>query len=229
MEIIIGRNSANAQLKLTSGKTSKLYGQPHSVPLTVSRNHCKLTSLGEGKFRIENLNVENETRINGNPIVSKVIKRGDTIEIGPDRHTVSWDCILSFVEENTPKTMDIRPLRIAWYNYEKAEVKDTIKERRFNTLRSATGIITMLAIISSFFLPRTTIYLTLYLSAFLISVVLTLIAYRSAAAVPKRKKQRKEAFREAYKCKCCGHHYSMAYDELSIYNECPFCKAKFIK
>ncbi len=229
MNIIIGRDGATSRLKLTDGQNPKLFGAVGSVPMTVSREHCKLTIDASGTYRLENLKASNDTFVNGQAIISKAINKNDRIELGPEHYPVSWEYLNQFAQAATPKMMDIRPLKLVWDNYERETQQDIIAERKFNTLRSTTGLIVMAAVALSFLVGHSTPYLILYGSAIVISVLFTLKAYKDAAARPKIRQQKKLEFTKRYKCSCCGHHYKMEYIELAVYDKCPYCGATFIK
>ena len=59
MEIIIGRDQNTRQLNINKDGQIKLYGQPGSVPMDVSRNHASLQPMGAGRWQIKNLNDSN--------------------------------------------------------------------------------------------------------------------------------------------------------------------------
>ena len=229
MNIIIGRDGATSRLKISDGQNPKFFGATGSVPMTVSREHCRLTIDAAGTYRLENLKASNETFVNGQAIISKAINKNDRIELGPERYLVSWEHLNQFTQAATPKTMDIRPLKLVWDDYERDTQQDIIAERKFNTLRSTTGLIVMGAVALSFLVGRSTPYLILYGSAIVISALFTLKAYKDAAAIPTKRQQRKLEFTKRYKCACCGHHYKMEYIELAVYDKCPYCGATFIK
>ena len=65
MEIIIGRDQQTRQLCIVKDGNCKLYGQPGSVPMDVSRHHISLQPVGTGKWQIKNLNERNVTFVNG--------------------------------------------------------------------------------------------------------------------------------------------------------------------
>ena len=128
-----------------------------------------------------------------------------------------------------PKTADIRPLKKVWENYEEESLKQVIAERRFNALRGATGIVTMIAIVLAMFLGHNIYYLAAYSFAIFLVLAFTIKAYRDSTRNPLQKKKMASDFRKQYVCPNCGHHFTMNYDELSVYDSCPWCKAKFIK
>ena len=170
MEIIIGRDQQTRQLCIIKDGNAKLYGQPNSVPMDVSRHHISLQPAGTGKWQIKNLNERNVTFVNGIAIESKTISENDKIELGNSHYLFSWTAL----QEPKVETVDIRPLKKIWDKYDEQRLEFQIAERKFNAARSATGIITMLAIACSIILGHGPIYLVLYALAIGISVAFTL-------------------------------------------------------
>ena len=227
MEIIIGRDPETAQLRIETGGKLVRYGEAGSVSKSVSRQHCSIVMDVKGKMTVKNLKAENETFVNGRSVESKAVKEGDRIELGESKYAVDWKAIMSVM----PVVADIRPLEKVWTDYQEQRLEQQIKERRFGTLRSATGLITMVAIALSMFSGRdSTIYLILYGAAILISLAFTVKAYRDSANAPRRMQELSDRFQRDYVCPKCGHFLGMqSYDILKQNEGCPYCKAKYRK
>lgn len=227
MEIIIGRDPETAQLRIETGGKIVRYGATGSVPKSVSRQHCSIVIDAKGNMTVKNLKAENETFVNGRSVESKAVKEGDRIELGENRYAVDWKAIKGVM----PVIVDIRPLEKVWTNYQEQRLEQQIKERRFGTLRSATGLITMVAIALSMFTGRdSTIYLILYGAAIVISLAFTVKAYRESANAPRRMQELSDKFQRDYVCPKCGHFLGMqSYDILKQNDGCPYCKAKYRK
>ena len=226
MEIIIGRDQNTRQLNVVKDGKSSLYGQPNSVPMDVSRHHISLQPVDEGKWTIKNLNEQNVTFVNGLAIESKTVSESDTIELGNSHYLLNWDVL------NEPKedTVDIRPLKKIWDEYDEQRLEFQIAERKFNAARSATGIITMVAIACSLILGHGPIYLILYALAIGISVVFTYQAYKKSSDVPRRQREMNKEFQKQYTCPKCGHFMGFTdYDILTQSDACPYCKTKYKK
>ena len=155
MEIIIGRDQQTRQLCIVKDGNCKLYGQPGSVPMDVSRHHISLQPAGAGKWQIKNLNERNVTFVNGIAVESKTISESDKVELGNSHYLFQW----SALSEPKVETIDIRPLKAIWKEYDEQKFDAQIAERKFNAARSATGIITMLAIACSIILGHGPIYM----------------------------------------------------------------------
>ena len=226
MEIIIGRDQQTRQLNVIKDGISNLYGKADSVPMDVSRHHISLQPTGEGKWVVKNLNEQNVTFVNGIAVENKTISESDKIELGNSHYLLNWDALSGPKEE----TVDIRPLKKIWSDYDEQRLQFQIAERKFNAARSATGIITMIAIACSLILGHGPIYLILYALAIGISVVFTFLAYRKSSDVPRQQREMKKEFQKHYVCPKCGHFMNFTdYDILTQSDACPYCKTKYKK
>lgn len=226
MEIIIGRDQQTRQLSIVKDGVAKNYGQPGSVPMDVSRHHLSLQPIDEGKWKIKNLNEQNVTFVNGIAIESKNISVNDKVELGNSHYLLNWEALSEPKEE----TVDIRPLKIIWKEYDEKKFDSQIAERKFNAARSATGIITMLAIACSIILGHGAIYIILYALAIGISLAFTYLAYKKSTEVPKQQRELTKRFQQTYVCPKCGHFMGFQdYDILVQSDACPYCKTKYKK
>lgn len=226
MEIIIGRDQQTRQLCVIKDGKSKLCGQPSSVPMDVSRHHISLQPAGSDKWQIKNLNERNVTFVNGIAVESKTITEKDKVELGNSHYLFNWDLI----SEPKVETVDIRPLQKIWSEYDEQRLELQIAERKFNAARSATGIITMLAIACSLILGHGPIYLVLYALAIGISIVFTYQAYQKSSEVPRQQKEMNKDFQHRYVCPKCGHFMGFQdYEILTQNDACPYCKTKYKK
>ena len=226
MEIIIGRDQQTRQLCIVKNGNSRLYGQPNSVPMDVSRNHFILQPAGNSKWQIKNLNERNVTFVNGIAVENKTISENDKVELGNSHYLFQW----ASLKEPIIETVDMRPLKRIWDEYDNQKIDSQIAERKFNAARSATGIITMLAIACSFILGHSPLYLILYALAIGISVVLTIQAYQKSTDVPQQQRDLNKKFQQRYVCPKCGHFMGFQdYDILMQNDACPYCKTKIRK
>ena len=226
MEIIIGRDQQTRQLCIVKDGITKLFGQSGSVPMDVSRHHISLVSVGAGKWTIKNLNERNVTFVNGIAIESKTISENDKVELGNSHFLLQW----SALQDPKVETIDIRPLRAIWKEYDEQKFDAQIAERKFNAARSATGIITMLAIACSIILGHGPIYILLYAIAIGVSVAFTYQAYIKSTEIPKQQRELTKHFQYRYVCPKCGHFMGYTDYDILIQNEaCPYCKTKYNK
>ena len=226
MEIIIGRDQQTRQLCIIKDGNSRLYGQANSVPMDVSRHHISLVPAGSNKWQIKNLNEKNVTFVNGIAVENKIISESDKVELGNSHYLFSWAAL----QEPKEETVDIRPLKKIWNEYDEQRLEFQIAERKFNAARSATGIITMIAIACSLILGHGSIYLILYALAIGISVAFTYQAYKKSSDVPRQQREMNKDFQKRYVCPKCGHFMGFTdYDILTQSDACPYCKTKYKK
>lgn len=226
MDIIIGRDSDTSKLRLSVDKKIKLLGTEGSVPISVSRQHCSLTVNSDGTFRIKNLKSQNCTFVNGVQVESKIVKEEDVIELGADHYLLNWN----FVTEMVPKIVDISYLQYVWEQYTKDTLALTVKERKANSLRSGTGLLTMIAIAVSFILGKEqagTLYLLLYGLAISLSLAFFIKSMFDAGKIPKERQALTEKFQHDYTCPNCGRYLSQPYSQVKLFDRCPYCKTMF--
>ena len=92
MIVQIGRDPGLSRMVMTVNGQPVWYGQKTDVPESVSLCHCTLDDAGD-MIRLRNNNLDNETFVNGQPILTKVINRGDRIELGDDHYPLDWSAI----------------------------------------------------------------------------------------------------------------------------------------
>lgn len=225
VEYVIGRDPQTRQLMFSVNNQIERYGNVNSVPMDVSRRHLSLVLIADDKWIVKNLNENNLTFVNGIAVENKVVSKDDLIELGQTHFPLSWD-VINII---TKTYVDINFLKNVWTEYEKQTLDIQIAERKFNATRSATGIITMLAIACSILFGHGPVYLILYAFAIGISVVFTIQAYKKARQIPRRQQEIKKHFQSNYVCPKCGRFLGFQdYDVLIQNNACPFCKTKYL-
>lgn len=226
MEIVVGRDQQTRKLCVIKDGVTHLYGNEGFVPVNVSRKHISIQSLTDGKWKIINLNERNVTYVNGIGVESKVVSEDDKIELGESRLLFPWDAI----KEIEKALIDITPLKKIWDDYDEKRIQYQIAERKFNAARSATGIITMLAIACSIILGHGPVYICLYALAIGISVLFTYQAYKKSSEVPRQQREMNKQFQQTYVCPKCGHFMGFQdYDVLAQGDACPYCHTKYKK
>lgn len=227
MELIIGRDESTSQLRLTSESTYKLYGNKGSVPQSVSRQHCSLTVLSDGKYLLKNLKSTNTTYVNGVAVETKTVTDNDNIELGPGHYPLRWEVVKVLL----PQVSDVRHLEKVWHDYDSKKTALQVADRRFNAIRNLTGLITMVAILLMMFSgQRGWLYFTLYGLAIALSLVFFIKSWLDASKVPAKHKKLDSDFHHNYVCPHC-HHFlgNTSYDLLMQNDACPYCKTKFAK
>ena len=223
MEIFIGRDIETGKLRLTIDGKAALYGEEKPLPESVLPNHCLLT-MADSLLRIRNLDINTVTYVNGQSIESKVLTIGDRIELGSDHYPLRWKAL------QTVLPADIRRLKNVWDNYENENIRLQITERKFNTLRSATGLITMVAIALSVATGGKSIwYIVLYAVAIVTSLAFFVKSYLDSSKMPQQRQELNRRFQREYTCPHCGHFLgNQSFDLLTQNDHCPYCKSKFI-
>lgn len=223
MEIIIGRDSETSRLRLSADGQELLCGEPGTVPSSVCNRHCILTFTADS-ISLKNLDINNYSYVNGQAVELKHISPSDNIELGPEHYLLDW----AYIRQMAP--VNIRPLAQIWEEYDKHRIDQQIADRRFNTLRSATGLITMAAIALSIMTGRQSLwFIVLYAFAIIISLAFTIKAWRDAVDVPQKAQQLNREFQRNYVCPRCGHFMgNQSYELLAQNGHCPYCKAQFI-
>ena len=230
MEIIIGRNAQTGQLSLNMGTQIKNIGAPNSVPRSVSRRHCRIQVLPNGTYTIENLKMENDTFVNGSPIFTKTVTSSDVVELGGEHYKLDWSAINQLIEQSTPKTADIRPLRRVWMRYEEETNAIQTDLARKNAIRGIAGAFGTLGILCTFIDSLGPLRFVLMSIGLLITITMVVISYNDSKKAPVKRKMLQQKLRNNYVCPNCKKFFNMDYDLLTRqYDQCPYCKAKFIK
>lgn len=226
MEIIIGRDQQTRQLCIVKDGNTKLYGQPGSVPMDVSRHHVSLEHVGAGKWKIKNLNERNVTFVNGIAVESKTISESDKVELGKSHYLLQW----ASVQEPKVETVDIRPLKKVWDEYKTKTSELNMAAQKFNIARSATGIVTMLAIACGFIVGHGPVYILFYGIAIAISLCFLYKAWTDVSRIQERRDEYQEEFDSRWVCPKCGRPIQARnYIVLSKLDSCPYCKSKYKK
>ncbi len=226
MEIIIGRNQQTRQLNIIKDGKEKLFGQAGSVPMDVSRHLISLQPAGAGKWQIKNLNERNVTFVNGIAIESKTISESDKVELGNSHYLFSWAAL----QEPKEETIDIRPLKKVWDDYKSKTSELNMAAQKFNIARSATGIVTLLAVACGFVIGHGPIYIFFYVVAITLSLCFLYKAWTDVSRIQERRDEYQEEFDSRWVCPKCGRPIQAKnYIVLSKLDACPYCKTKFKK
>lgn len=223
MEIIIGREPNSSRLSLTIDGKETLYGNSGCVPQSVGTKHCQL-AYSDKVIQLKNLDINNYSFVNGQAVEVKTVTQNDRIELGTDHYHLDWRVLA------TIGPADIRPLKPIWEEYENQNINLQIAERKFNTLRSMTGLITMVAIVLSIMTGgRSPWFIVLYALAILVSLLFFVKAYRDASSIPQKRQELTKKFQREYVCPHCGHFLNnQSYEIIAQNTNCPYCKTRFI-
>ena len=226
MEIIIGRDQQTRQLCVIKDGNSKLYGQPGSVPMDVSRHHISLQPAGNGKWQIKNLNEQNVTFVNGIGIESKTISESDKVELGNSHYLFHWDAL----QEPKVETIDIRPLKKVWDEYNNANIEIRKKQKNIGLLASVPIGITMFGgLLSGIASDELKPYAYVFTAIALIVMLYGFYRRFTDNSIEEQEKIKK-TFQRSYVCPKCKHFLGFQdYDILIQSDSCPYCKTKYRK
>ena len=226
MEIVIGRNQQTRQLNIIKDGVERAYGQPNSVPTDVSRHHVSLQPAGAGKWQVKNLNERNVTFVNGIAIESKTVSESDKIELGNSHYLFSWDAL----QEPKVETIDIRPLRTIWDNYQQNEINIRDRQKSNGLWASVPLGFSMLGGLIAGVAPEIRGIALLFTG---IAFVLFLYGLyrRSQDNSTLELKANQEEFDMKWVCPKCKHPLTCfrSFTILSQSDACPFCKTKYKK
>ena len=226
MEIIIGRDQNTRQLNVVKDGKSRLYGQPNSVPMDVSRHHISLKPAGNGKWQIKNLNERNVTFVNGIAVETKTISESDKIELGNSHYLFSW----SALQEPKVEIVDIRQLKRVWDEYNNANIEIRKRQKNIGLLASIPIGITMLGGLLSGVAPDDLKPFAYVFTAIALMVMLYGFYRRFTDNSIEEQEEIKKTFQRRYICPKCGHFMGFQdYDILTQSDACPYCKTKYQK
>ena len=225
MEIVIGRDQQTRQLCVVKDGSSKLFGQPGSVPMDVSRHHLSLQPVGAGKWQIKNLNERNVTFVNGIAIESKTVSENDKVELGNSHYLFPWDSL----SEPKVEMVDIRPLKKIWDEYQQEDINIRNRQKNNGLLASIPLGFSMLGgIIASVAPGIREVALVFTGIAFLVFVYGLFRRSQDNSTVELKKLQ--EDFDRKWICPKCKRPLNFrSYTILEQNDACPFCKTKFKK
>ena len=210
MEIIIGRDAKTSGLNVVVDNNSHLVSSPNTVPKSVSRQHCELLILDDGTMRIKNLNPQNVTDVNGVAVMSKAVTRKDRVELGAERHPLTWDLI-----DNNTETKTLAQ-----------------STQRFQVVRGVVPVFTMSAVLIGYLSGgRGFAFYIIYGLVIALTIFFSLKAWKDIAKNDERREQIKDRFTHDYCCPQCG--YFFGFTDYGILKKnidnCPKCKTKLRK
>ena len=226
MEIVIGRDQQTRQLCVIKDGNSKLCGQPGSVPMDVSRHHISLQPAGNGKWKIKNLNERNVTFVNGVAVESKTISESDRIELGNSHYLFSW----AVLQEPKEETIDIRPLKVVWDNYQQNEIEIRDRQKNNGLWASVPLGFSMLGGLIAGVAPEIREIALIFTGlAFLIFIYGLYRRSQDNSTVELKANQ--DEFEMKWVCPKCKHPLTCfrSYIILSQSDACPYCKTKYKK
>ena len=243
MELIIGRESGNSRLQISSDNGNVKYlGNIGSVPKTVSRQHCKLVYQDTSDLLIVNLKPENKTLVNGVAVMQKHITLNDRVELGKDNYLLDLSAIVNASSsqpisthnsQQPSQTYSLAHLETVWDNYNKAKLNTQIKQAKENAFSSVSGLFSMAAIIAGFIpdIPNV-VRILIYIVAFSLAGYFLYSRVRKASYYPKYFQKLDEDFHKEYVCPNPTCHRFLGYqpfDDLRKTKKCFSCGCEYSK
>ena len=236
MDIIIGREEGARRLHCVAGGREFNVGAAGSVPLSVSRQHCKLTVNGSN-ITIENIKAQNITFVDGNQIFSKSINAKSKVQLGAERFLIPLQQILQLAtgapvgqQQSDVPTFSLTPLKSVWKEYD-----DRRMEIQNNAAKSANrqrlqGILSMLGMCVGF-IPGIdpTIRIVIIVAALAIAIYF-FVKGSMNATVQQQLHDLDAEFAKKYKCpnpKCGRPFGAIPYSNIEYNKQCFACGCKY--
>lgn len=234
MEIIIGREEGARRLHCVAGGREFNIGAAGSVPLSVSRQHCKLTVNGSD-ITIENIKVQNITFVDGNQIVSKTISATSKVQLGEERFLIPLQQILQLAtggKVGAPEvpTFSLKPLKSVWEEYDRRKMEIQNNAAKSANKQRLQGILSMLGMCVGF-IPGIdqTVRIVIIVAALAIAVYF-FIKGSMNESVQQQLHDLDEEFAKKYKCpnpKCGKPFGNVPYRNIEYNKQCFACGCKY--
>lgn len=238
MEIIIGREEGTRRLHCTVGGREFNIGFASSVPLSVSRRHCRITVNGSN-ISIENIKVQNVTFVDGNQIVSKSITPTSRVQLGEERFPVPLPQILQLAgmpitKDGRPQqevpTYSLLPLKDVWEEYDGRRMAIRNKAARLANKQRLQGILSMVATCIGFvpFIDQG-VRIVIVVAALCVGVYF-FIKGSVATTAQQQLHDLDEEYAKKYKCPnpACGKPFgAVPYRNIKYGKQCLACGCKY--
>lgn len=236
MDIIIGREEGARRLHCVAGGREFNIGAAGSVPLSVSRQHCKLTVNGSN-ITIENIKAQNITFVDGNQIFSKSISATSKVQLGEERFLIPLQQILQLAtgapvgqqQPNVP-TYSLKPLKSVWEEYDDCKMEIQNNAAKSANRQRLQGILSMLGMCIGF-IPGIdqTIRIVIVVAALAIAIYF-FVKGSMNATVQQQLHDLDEEFAKKYKCpnpKCGRPFGAIPYRNIEYNKQCLACGCKY--
>ena len=237
MEIIIGREEGLRRLHCIADGREFNIGQAGSVPLSVSRKHCKLTVI-DSRMTIENINMQNVTFVDGNQVFCKVVSSTSRVQLGEERFTIPLQQILSLAigttKSPTPQpqqpTFSLRPLKSVWEEYDQRKLDIFEKAQKNANRQRLQGILSLLGMCISFIQGVDPNIRCIVVVAALCLAVYFFIKGQTSTVVQKQIHNLDEELAKKYKCpnpKCGRSFGPIPYRQIEFTPRCMACGCNY--
>ena len=232
MDAIIGREGKTSQLNVSVGQKIYRFFPQGTVPTSVSRQHCIVTTLGDGRYKVRNINAANVTFVNGIEIEEKTVTDDDRIELGQNRYLLNLPYIMERIlpkQQQQQKEIDIAPLLKTWEEYIAHDLQLQKHQRNIGMLASVPMGFTMLGGLVTGLCEGVRPYALVFTA-----IALAVMAYgfykRYTDDTLEKRQQLKVLFQQQYVCPNpeCRHFMGFTpFSSLQDRGQCPYCKARY--
>lgn len=224
MKILVGR-SGNQRIAITDK--------------SVSREHCRLTPVGDGRYTLENLS-PNGTFVNGKNIIKTIVTPDTQIRLGS-----KFCCLVrnllplndpdkQHVKVNTPDKSDqFIDLKKVYESYIQEKINIQQEAAKANFMRTVPGMITggMFAITMALGSSPAVNVLRIItgLGAAGLIAYSSSKAYKTQNGTPEKIEALNRKFQTEYVCPICGNFLGfLPFELLMKKNQCSYCKKQWL-
>jgi len=220
------------RLAITENGNTVYFGNPGTVPQSVSRHHCELEIDDNLVMTITNVSGHNIMTVNGVECLKKKgVQLRDEVTLGKDKYPLKLEEIVKGVYSK--QTYSISHLNNVYEDYEKAKIDMQIKNAKFQNYSTISGFIIPLSIVVGTILPENApkfIRVVFYIISLIFLAVFFVLRHKRAKVGPYKQKELTDKFNDTYVCPnpACGHFLgNQPYRNILKAGSCPYCKAKF--
>ena len=220
------------RLAIKENGNTIFYGNPGSVPKSVSRHHCTLEVDDNLVMTLTNVSGNNLMTVNGDDCLKKKgVQLRDEVTLGKDKYPLKLEEIVKGVYSK--QKYDISHLRNVYDDFEKEKIEMQIKNARFQNYSTISGFIIPLSIVVGTALPENApkfIRSLFYIASLIFLGVFFILRHKRAEVGPYKQKELTDKFNDTYVCPnpACGHFLgNQPYRNILKAGSCPYCKAKF--
>lgn len=215
MEIIIGRKGQQ-QITITD--------------LSVSREHCKLTSNPDGTYTLENLSA-NGTFVNGKSIIRTIVDKNTIIQLGSSYSVAIKDLIpLQQVASTENYEEKFRRLKAIYdkYSADKIAIQKEAGVNNFYRMLPMT-LLSLVGLGATAIPALGNVAPVIGVIGILLLIYSLVKSYQGSRDNPEKMEALNRQFMIDYVCPKCGNFLGFVpYEVLANKSTCSFCKCKWI-
>lgn len=238
MEIIIGREEGARRLHCIVGGREFNVGQAGTVPLSVSRRHCKV-SVNGSDISIENIKDQNITFVDGNQIIRKAITPTSRVQLGEEKFLVPLQQILNLADVSTGDvdgsqkevpTFSLKPMKTVWEEYDKRRMEIQNNAAKSANKQRLQGILSMSGMCLGFIPGIDPAIRIVIIVAALSIAVYFFIKGSVGTTVQQQLHDLDDEYAKKYKCPnpACGRPFgAIPYRTIEYNKQCFACGCKY--